>query len=238
MNDIVVIAIHGAYSTHATLAPLTDSLRQKGILIESVTLPWHDLPLSKQEEKIQDATLLDYVTHVEKITQKKKLQHPQAKVILLGHSMGTSVAESMYGRNPEAYAGLVYLAPTAGLSLLGLVRLCVQYGKTIFKVALGRAHKIPFKTAQKAMMNATPPGIAGNIFKNFTFESGKVLREIFIFRTCRPKHIPALTVFGLYDNTIMKPRGKTHTVLDTDHMGVVPKSQDIVYNFIQTISEK
>ena len=239
MKDAVVIIVHGSYCTDTLIdsfsRPIVKYLSEREILCSTVVLPWHTKPLEKQAKYLQHATLENYVEHVEKVIQKHILQHPRAKIILVGHSMGTSVIDRLVAKDPAKYSGVIYLAPTAGLSLFNLVRLCLSYRTVLPKVILGIPHIIPFRTAKDMMMNTTPPGKAGSIYKDMTYESGKVLREVFFFRSNVKNNVPKLTIFGKDDKTIMKKAGPNTAIVDGDHISMVDNSKNLVFEFIQNI---
>ncbi len=235
MKDAIVIVVHGSYGTNTFLRPITEYLSEKGVLNSTVILPWHTKPFEKQIKHLQHVTLKDYVEHVEKVVQKHVLQHPHAKIIFLGYSMGTSIIDQIIAKDPEKYSGVIYLAPAVGLSLFGLVRLCLHYREVLLKVVLGRSHIVPFHVAKKAMMNTTLPGKAGSIYSNITYESGKVLREVFFFRRNVKNSVPKFAIFGKSDNTIMKKTGPNTTIVEGDHIGMINNSKELVFEFIQQI---
>jgi len=162
------------WSTPATYSRLRTALEAAGHQTLAPMLPWHDRDASlPPPAALGQVSITAYVDHV--VAESAKLPGPP---VILGHSMGSLVAQLAAMRMP--HAGLVLLSPAAAANtqapginplrtLKGVISRWGWWEKPTLCDAAG---------ARWGIFNNVPPAVADHEIAALVWDSGRVLAEM------------------------------------------------------------
>ncbi|WP_310498504.1 alpha/beta hydrolase [Sandarakinorhabdus sp.] len=169
-----VLLIHGMWSTPATFDRLRMALEQAGYVTHAPVLPWHDRDASlAPAPELGRLSITAYVDFL--VAEAGRMGAPP---IILGHSMGSLLAQMVAMRVP--HAGLVLLSPASaanaqapGLDPLRTLRRVITRWGWWEKPTMCDA-----EGARWGIFNGVPESIAAQEIAALVWDSGRVLAEM------------------------------------------------------------
>lgn len=105
-----IILIHGTWGNGPSMNALKIKLEKLGFNVHTPSLRYHDIPYDEALKKVGDVSLMDYMDDIISIVET--CEEPP---IVLGHSLGTIVAQMVAQRVDLAGLVLLGTAPTSDM---------------------------------------------------------------------------------------------------------------------------
>jgi len=124
-----IILIHGTWDSASSWKDIKEDLENIGLKVITPSLRYHDLPYEEAKEKIGNVSITDYVDDIVDIV--RQCDRPP---ILLGHSLGSLIAQMVAERTFVKGIALLGPAPTADIfafypTMVGaFIRHFIQWG--------------------------------------------------------------------------------------------------------------
>jgi pimeloyl-ACP methyl ester carboxylesterase len=208
-----VMLLHGMWSTGDTLTPVTHRFTDWGYSCVAPTLPHHTNGGNAQA--VGNLSHLDYVdAHLRTLHEQRATSDRRwdAAPILVGHSMGGTLAQLLAARTqaaalvlfaPGVPAGAFVLRPSAVRSTIHITTKPFWWRK---------AHRHPTqKSANYALFNNLPPGRQEELYASLVPESGRCIFEAGMWPLDRRKalrldptsiRVPVLILHGTDDRIV------------------------------------
>jgi pimeloyl-ACP methyl ester carboxylesterase len=165
---------HGMWSTPATFGRLRAGLEAAGWVTAAPALPWHDRDVRlPPPPDLGRLGLRDYADFL--VAEAGKLgPHP----VIIGHSMGSLLAQQVAARVP--HAGLVLLSPAASASaqVLSLAPARALWPLLRHWGWWERPTLCPAAAARWGIFNGVPDAIADAEIAALVWDSGRVLAQM------------------------------------------------------------
>ena len=194
-------AWHGAWCWKKNYLPY---FAERGYRAYALNLRGHGAGNGKQV--INNSSIADYVEEVSAMVGQIK-----DKPVLIGHSMGGAIVQKYIEFNQEKIRGVVLMAsaPSDGLSLLILLRWCVNFPKSMFYLLLlNRGKKLTeneLNIVSKCFFSPNMDEKKKKLYTSFFVpESNRVIREICKRLVATPKQIKIpLLIMGAENDLLM-----------------------------------
>jgi pimeloyl-ACP methyl ester carboxylesterase len=174
MSKPPLFFIHGMWSTPAVWDGLRARFEAAGYATHAPVLPYHDIgPNDPPPPMLATLGLDDYVHYLE-----AEVTRLPERPVIVGHSMGGTLAQLLAAR--VSPAGLVLLSPgpTATTGSLGLAPLRTMLGVTTKPGWWKQATKIGAARARWGIFNEVPADIAQREIDALVWDSGRVLLQM------------------------------------------------------------
>lgn len=228
-----VLLIHGMWGTQDTLCEVKEAFASQGYSADSLCLPYH-FPKHEHTEatlkQLAKTRLQDYVAYI--VDQVNRLE---SRPILVGHSMGSLLAQLVAAQVPCERLVLLSSAPPAGIN--GLSYSAIRtLGRNLFRFPLwNRVTEVSLANIEYGIANAQSASVQRDIYQSCTYESGMATLQISVGAMLRNRsaayvdtqriNCPVLIVGGTADRitpisiqrTIAKRFGKQATLVEIEN---------------------
>ncbi len=169
-----LVFIHGMWSTPAVFTRVRTALSADGWETYAPVLPFHDRdPGLPPAEGLGRLSIEDYVAFL--VTAIRALPVPP---VIIGHSMGGLLAQSVAARVEHAGLVLLSTAGTAATPGVALAPLKTMGGVVLRWGWWDDATRIEPEPAMWGIFNGVPADVAAAEIKTLVWDSGRVLAEI------------------------------------------------------------
>ncbi|MDT5354683.1 MAG: hypothetical protein QOJ56_3215 [Mycobacterium sp.] len=228
-----VVLIHGAWSRGEQLTPARTAFEERGYRAHTPTLRHHELPMREGAMKVASLSLSDYTDDL--AAYVNSLDSP---ALLIGHSMGGLLAQSVAARTH--HAGLVAACPGPAAGIFGTTPTNMRM--SLPSLLRPRAWAKPvyprtLEQCQRWIANSQTEDTAREIYDDLVCESGRAFWEmaLAVLKLSKPTVVdfaavttPVLVIGGQCDRivstgvvrqTAAKYRQGTHVEIPhADHM--------------------
>ncbi|KPF76624.1 hypothetical protein IP88_06420 [alpha proteobacterium AAP81b] len=169
-----IVCIHGMWGTPAVFARAVPQLEALGHQVVTAVLPLHDRdPRLAPPAELGRLGIADYIAAVRRVVEDLP-----APPVLLGHSMGGSLAQLVAAQVPHAGLVLVAPGPTAATNAPSLAAVRTLAGVVTRWGWWRSPTRIGWEAARWGIYNGVPEAIAEADWRSLVWDSGRVLAEM------------------------------------------------------------
>lgn len=183
LHPAPILALHGNWATCQRYTKYGPWFADRGYLFVAPTFR-HHYHANAANAHLGCTSIRDYAQDIEKMIERltrgsliDRIRMP-APPILMGHSMGGTVAQLVASRQKLSALILINSAPVAGVSLHTDRRYQRRILPELRSILGGRPYLPSYSTMAEYVYNGMPADIRPNLYHNAAHESGAATREI------------------------------------------------------------